>query len=210
MNNVYCEIGSAFGSLAIEHPEMCMHLIGKNIKHYGVDHVLWGTDCLWWGSPQWVIDADQAVPDHRRAVREVRLQEADQGRQGEDLRPQRGQDLRRRREGEAQCTAQGRAEQAEDGLPGSAAACATTPPTAGCGPMRDARFAAGIWIALCALAFFVQFSRRVYSEDPEAPRPRGVGERPRRQAGPRVRHRRRVPVLPPERSARRGARTATT
>lgn len=56
MKNVYCEIGSAFGSLAIAHPEMCMHLIGKNIKHYGVDHVLWGTDCLWWGSPQWVID----------------------------------------------------------------------------------------------------------------------------------------------------------
>jgi hypothetical protein len=24
---------------------------------YGVDHVLWGTDCLWWGSPQWVIEA---------------------------------------------------------------------------------------------------------------------------------------------------------
>ena len=57
LDNVYCEIGSAFGSLAIQHPEMCMHLIGKNVKHYGVDHVLWGTDCLWWGSPQWVIDA---------------------------------------------------------------------------------------------------------------------------------------------------------
>lgn len=57
MSNVYCEIGSAFGSLAIQHPEMAMHLIGKNIKNYGVDHVLWGTDCLWWGSPQWVIDA---------------------------------------------------------------------------------------------------------------------------------------------------------
>jgi predicted TIM-barrel fold metal-dependent hydrolase len=57
MNNVYCEIGSAFGSLAIQHPIMCQHLIGKNIKHYGADHVLWGTDCLWWGSPQWVIEA---------------------------------------------------------------------------------------------------------------------------------------------------------
>jgi len=56
IDNVYCEIGSAFGSLAIAHPEMCMHLIGKNVKYYGVDHVLWGTDCLWWGSPQWVID----------------------------------------------------------------------------------------------------------------------------------------------------------
>ncbi len=57
INNVYPEIGSAFGSLAIQHPVMCQHLMGKNIKYYGVDHVLWGTDCLWWGSPQWVIDA---------------------------------------------------------------------------------------------------------------------------------------------------------
>jgi len=57
MKNVYCEIGSAFGTLAIAHPVMCQHLIGKNVKHYGADHVLWGTDCLWWGTPQWVIDA---------------------------------------------------------------------------------------------------------------------------------------------------------
>jgi|SRR5579863_5046370 len=57
INNVYPELGSFFGTLAIAHPVMCMHGIGKNIKYYGVDHVIWGTDCLWWGSPQWVIDA---------------------------------------------------------------------------------------------------------------------------------------------------------
>lgn len=57
MDNVYCEIGSAFGTLAIAHPVMCMHLMGKNIKYYGADKVLWGTDCIWWGSPQWCIDA---------------------------------------------------------------------------------------------------------------------------------------------------------
>ena len=57
LNNVYPEIGSSFGLLAIAHPEMCQHLIAKNVKHYGADHVIWGTDCLWWGSPQWVIDA---------------------------------------------------------------------------------------------------------------------------------------------------------
>jgi hypothetical protein len=34
-----------------------MHGMGKNIKTYGADHVIWGTDCLWWGSPQWGIDA---------------------------------------------------------------------------------------------------------------------------------------------------------
>ena len=57
MDNVYPEIGSSFGLLAIAHPVMCQHLIAKNVKHYGSDHVIWGTDCLWWGSPQWVIDA---------------------------------------------------------------------------------------------------------------------------------------------------------
>lgn len=57
MNNVYCEIGSFFGILAIAHPEMAMHGMGKNLKYYGADRVIWGTDCLWWGSPQWVIDA---------------------------------------------------------------------------------------------------------------------------------------------------------
>jgi predicted TIM-barrel fold metal-dependent hydrolase len=57
MTNVYPEIGSSFGLLAIENPEMCQHLIGRNVKLYGADHVIWGTDCLWWGSPQWAIDA---------------------------------------------------------------------------------------------------------------------------------------------------------
>ena len=59
INNVYPEIGSAFGSLAIAHPVMCQHLIGRNVKLYGADHVIWGTDCLWWGSPQWGIEAFQ-------------------------------------------------------------------------------------------------------------------------------------------------------
>lgn len=57
INNIYCEIGSFFGPLAIADPVVCMHGMGKNIKYYGADHVVWGTDCLWWGSPQWVIDA---------------------------------------------------------------------------------------------------------------------------------------------------------
>ncbi|MBI3468685.1 MAG: amidohydrolase [Planctomycetes bacterium] len=57
INNVYPEIGSSFGLLAVAHPVMCQHLIGRNIQVYGADHVIWGTDCLWWGSPQWVIEA---------------------------------------------------------------------------------------------------------------------------------------------------------
>ncbi len=57
INNVYPEIGTSFGMLAVEHPVMAQHLIGRNVKLYGADHVIWGTDCLWWGSPQWMIDA---------------------------------------------------------------------------------------------------------------------------------------------------------
>ncbi|HTM49206.1 MAG TPA: amidohydrolase family protein [Bryobacteraceae bacterium] len=57
INNVYPEIGSFFAPLMIADPVMCMHGMGKNIKTYGSDHVIWGTDCLWWGSPQWAIDA---------------------------------------------------------------------------------------------------------------------------------------------------------
>ncbi len=57
MNNVYCEIGSFFNTLAVWDPVMAAHGLGKNIKYYGADHVVWGTDCLWWGSPQWGIDA---------------------------------------------------------------------------------------------------------------------------------------------------------
>ena len=57
INNVYPEIGSFFNTLAIQDPVMCEHGMGLNIKTYGADHVVWGTDCLWWGSPQWGIEA---------------------------------------------------------------------------------------------------------------------------------------------------------
>lgn len=59
MKNVYPEIGSFFNTLVVQDPVMCMHGMGLNIKTYGSDHVVWGTDCLWWGSPQWSIEAFQ-------------------------------------------------------------------------------------------------------------------------------------------------------
>jgi hypothetical protein len=59
INNVYPEVGSFFNTLAIQDPVMAMHGMGLNIKTYGADRVVWGTDCLWWGSPQWAIEAFQ-------------------------------------------------------------------------------------------------------------------------------------------------------
>ena len=80
MNNVYPEIGCFFNTLVVADPVLCMHGMGKNIKHYGADHVVWGTDCLWWGSPQWAIEAFKRFQISDEFVREVRLHEDQQGR----------------------------------------------------------------------------------------------------------------------------------
>ncbi len=57
MTNVYMELGSTFGMMAITHPLLCAHVLGMIIQAFGEDHVLWGTDSIWWGSPQWQIEA---------------------------------------------------------------------------------------------------------------------------------------------------------
>ncbi|NIB38937.1 amidohydrolase family protein [Pseudomaricurvus alkylphenolicus] len=57
VSNVYGEIGSAFANSAITNPRFCAALMGTLIKGMGVDHVLWGTDSVWYGSPQWQIEA---------------------------------------------------------------------------------------------------------------------------------------------------------
>jgi len=38
------------------HPMLCAHVLGMIIDAFGDDHVLWGTDSIWWGSPQWQIE----------------------------------------------------------------------------------------------------------------------------------------------------------
>jgi uncharacterized protein len=55
--NVYMEIGGTFGILAITSPVLCCHVLGMIIDAFGADHVLWGTDSIWLGSPQWQIEA---------------------------------------------------------------------------------------------------------------------------------------------------------
>ena len=57
MTNVYMELGTTFGHTVITHPKICAHLMGQVIKSFGVDHVLFGTDSIWWGTPQWQIEA---------------------------------------------------------------------------------------------------------------------------------------------------------
>ena len=57
MTNVYMELGSTFAMMSTTHPMLCAHVLGMIIAAFGDDHVLWGTDSIWWGSPQWQIEA---------------------------------------------------------------------------------------------------------------------------------------------------------
>ena len=57
LTNVYMELGSTFGITVISHPLLSCHVLGMILDAFGEDHVLWGTDSIWWGSPQWQIEA---------------------------------------------------------------------------------------------------------------------------------------------------------
>jgi uncharacterized protein len=57
LKNIYMEIGSTFAQLATTHPLACAHFFGQILAAFGADHVLWGTDSIWYGTPQWQIEA---------------------------------------------------------------------------------------------------------------------------------------------------------
>jgi uncharacterized protein len=55
---VYAEIGSTFvAALLFDGPDGAAHLMGQLLKTFGSKRILWGTDSMWWGSPQFAIDA---------------------------------------------------------------------------------------------------------------------------------------------------------
>jgi len=57
--NVYAELGTTWWSL-LARPEEAAHLLGKLLTHVGADNVLWGTDAVFYGSPQGQIQAFRA------------------------------------------------------------------------------------------------------------------------------------------------------
>jgi uncharacterized protein len=58
-SNVYAELGSTWRFL-MRDPNQAAHGLGKLLKHVGPDNVLWGTDSIWYGSPQDQIQAFRA------------------------------------------------------------------------------------------------------------------------------------------------------
>ncbi|HUR76942.1 MAG TPA: amidohydrolase family protein [Acidimicrobiales bacterium] len=53
--NVYSEIGSTWFNV-MNSPDEASHVLGKMLKAVGEDNILWGTDSIWYGSPQFLID----------------------------------------------------------------------------------------------------------------------------------------------------------
>ncbi len=54
--NVYAELGSTW-RYTLRDPDSAAHVIGKLVKHIGEQNVLYGSDCIWYGSPQDQIQA---------------------------------------------------------------------------------------------------------------------------------------------------------
>lgn len=55
--NVMAELGTTFASSVVIFPELTAHILGQLLKGLGPKRILWGTDSMWYGSPQWQIDA---------------------------------------------------------------------------------------------------------------------------------------------------------
>ena len=67
-SNVYAELGSTWRFLMRE-PDSAAHALGKLFRYVGEDNILWGTDSIWYGSPQDQIQAFrsfQIAPDVRQ------------------------------------------------------------------------------------------------------------------------------------------------
>jgi uncharacterized protein len=57
VSNIYADTAASFAFTVLTHPRLAAAMLGILIKGLGADHVMWGTDSVWYGSPQWQIEA---------------------------------------------------------------------------------------------------------------------------------------------------------
>jgi predicted TIM-barrel fold metal-dependent hydrolase len=57
VSNVYADVGQLFAQSTIADPRVSAAMMGQLVGGLGADHVVWGTDAIWTGSPQWQIEA---------------------------------------------------------------------------------------------------------------------------------------------------------
>ncbi len=69
VSNVYADVGQLFAQSTMAEPRLAAVMLGQLIAGMGADHVCWGTDAIWTGSPQWQIEALRRleIPEALRA-----------------------------------------------------------------------------------------------------------------------------------------------
>ena len=55
--NVYAELGTTFAATVTTFPTVCAHILGQFLKYWGPERIVFGSDSLWYGAPQWQIEA---------------------------------------------------------------------------------------------------------------------------------------------------------
>lgn len=55
--NIYAELGTTMASMITIFPTVFAHLIGQQLYYMGSDHIVFGSDSLWYGGPQWQVEA---------------------------------------------------------------------------------------------------------------------------------------------------------
>ena len=55
--NVYAELGTTMASMIVTFPTVWAHLIGQLLYYMGPQNIVFGSDSLWYGGPQWQIEA---------------------------------------------------------------------------------------------------------------------------------------------------------
>lgn len=56
VSNVYGDLGQVFALTAVAQPRLVAAIMGMLVGGLGADHVVWGTDAVWTGAPQWQIE----------------------------------------------------------------------------------------------------------------------------------------------------------
>ena len=56
-SNCYAEIGTTWASSVVTFPTVAAHIMGQLLRYLGEDRIVFGSDCVWYGSPQWQIGA---------------------------------------------------------------------------------------------------------------------------------------------------------
>ena len=56
VKNVYGDLGQIFAQSTLAEPRLCAAMMGQLVKGLGADHIVWGSDAVWTGAPQWQIE----------------------------------------------------------------------------------------------------------------------------------------------------------